>query len=329
MARPAYDFNYVIKFDPRRQPTWRYERVQKLITDRKPVHAQRDDKYIRKLRKMYIERNNYSASDIAEYDSRAYLAAKYKELWLADRIFSSGRSDRTRFGVEAMLLARMSDEAIAEQSGVTPETVSVYEKLFFNVRDRLDNKNYIASEVLGNAFMAGLSNKSMELTAKYFGYFGGPLILELILDAFDGSIEAPTESRDMGDWLSRQYKLRLGTQSVVASTFFDPTNYNVRTLFESYHNILSLQQRDLSSQGDDNIINKALQTFLNVQHVPVGHEADKLLEAQFKDYSTEVIPRVSQKLQISRGDSVELIDKFTSPNWKSPKNRKSEDGPSN
>jgi hypothetical protein len=293
------------------------------------VHAQRDDKYIRQLRKMYVERNNYTATDIPEYDSRAYLAAKYQDLWLADRIFSSGRSDRTRFGVEAMLLANMPDQDIAEQAAVTAESISLYEKIFFNVRDRLSNKNYIASEVLGNAFMAGLSNKSMELTAKYFGYFGGPLILNLILDAFDGSIEAPEDSQDMGNWLAQQYKLRLGAQSVVASTFFDPTNYNVRTLFESYHNILSLQQRDIASQGDDNIISKALQTFLNVQHVPIGHESDKLLEAQFKDYSTEVIPRVSQQLQLSQGSTVEAIEKFNSPNWKSPKNRKTDDDSSN
>lgn len=324
MGRPALDYSYAMKHDPRRAPTWRYERVRRLLAEKKPVHPQQDDDFVKRLRLFYLDKSRLQKTLDADELNRA-LAAKHTYVWEADKIFCNGRQDRTRYTVEASLLAGQTIQEIADSRSVTPEGVKWYEQLFFNISDRLQNKSYIANEVLGPAFMAGLGNRSPELTAKYFGYFGGPLILNLILDAFDNYLPAPKEPRELGTWLDHQIRLRLKTQALISSTFLEPNNFNIRTLMESYVALVSLQQKEQESSGDDNLVNKAVELFLKTTQIPIGNVADDLLLKSPKPYSElEITPRVAHNRAIAQGQSVPLLQDHASETWVSPKNRTEE-----
>ena len=84
----------------------------------------------------------------------------------------------TRVAVEARLLAGEPIEAIARRCGVPVETVEVYEQLFFNVTDRLENTSYILFCAIGPATYEGFDLDDPGAVLRWFAYMGGPRVLD-------------------------------------------------------------------------------------------------------------------------------------------------------
>jgi hypothetical protein len=316
MARKALDYTFASTYDTRRAPAWRYERVQRLLASSNPPHPRRDDQLTKELRQYYITKRRYRNVLEDDHELQNVLGAKFGPIWIADRIFFGGRSDRARYGVEAMLLAGESDEAIAEANGATPAAINLYEQLFFNVRDRLSNYNYIASIVLMDAFMSGLGNRTPEMTAKYFGYFGGPVILRVILDGFDAAVPRPTEPTEVLPWFDGVYRRFTRVITNIGLGFMEPTNFNIRTLVEGYQSLLSLDHREATSRGEDNPIRQALSVFINRFPLPRGDAADKLPHRPGITYAGgHVEPRVSELNSLQSGHDVVSLKKY-SDDWK-------------
>jgi hypothetical protein len=91
----------------------------------------------------------------------------------------------TRWAVEARLLGGEPIEAIAGRCGVSVEAVEVYEQLFFNVADRLENTSYILFCAIGPATYEGFDLDDPDAVLKWFAYTGGPRVLDLLLDGRD------------------------------------------------------------------------------------------------------------------------------------------------
>jgi len=302
MPRKKLDYSYFSRFDPRRLPTWRYQRAQRLLSSSESPHPERDDNDIRALRKYYLIKRRMRQRYDDEQRLDHELSARFKYLWAADRIFMEGRADRVRFAVEAMLLARTPLAEIAHYAAVEPLAIQVYERLFFNVNDRLENRNYIASVVLLDAFMSGLANRTREITTKYFGYFAGPVVLRLILDGFDGSMQAPLAPADTSRWLDHHYRLIHRTICNVSVSFTEPNSYNSQSLFEGYQSLLSLGYREQSVGGEDNVINQALEVFVRQNPIPLGDKADRLSHRPGPVYAGgSVEPRVSEIMSLQQG----------------------------
>jgi len=81
-----------------------------------------------------------------------------------------------RWEVEARLLARQNDATVAAKCITTPEAIHWYELTFFNVRDRLDDHDWIAATALDPAGQSGLGRLWRTLA-----YEGGSLALEIVL----------------------------------------------------------------------------------------------------------------------------------------------------
>jgi len=302
MPRSKLDYSYFFDNDPRRSPAWRYERVQRLLSSGKPPHPTRDDQHIQELRRYYLTKQRMRRSITDEYELNVQLAAKFGPIWCADRIFFNGRSDRTRYGLEALLLTRSDNLYIADESTVPPEAVDAYEAYFFNIRDRIDNRQYIASMVLMDAFMSGLGNRTNEMTAKYFAYYGGPIVLRLVCDGQDGAVLAPTRPDETERWLDGTYRHVQRAVANVGVAFMEPTTFTIRTLMEGYQSLLSLSYREQNVGGDDNVINQAMELFVKQNRVPLGDSADKLSRLPGPVYAGgQVEPRVSELLKLASG----------------------------
>jgi hypothetical protein len=91
----------------------------------------------------------------------------------------------TRWAVEARLLAGEPIEAIARRCGVPVEAVEVYEQLFFNVTDRLENTSYILFHAIGPATYEGFDLDDSGAVLKWFAYMGGPRVLDFLLSGGD------------------------------------------------------------------------------------------------------------------------------------------------
>jgi len=294
-----------------------------LVGANKVPHPKRDDQWIKVLRKYLLAKKRLQQTYEFEYDWQYELADRYHSLWCAERIYSAGEEQRLRYELEASLLARVSNKDIADRYGIDEQTVEYYEKLFFNVVDKLDQRSYIAGTVLAQAFMSGLSNRTPEMMAKYFGYFAGPVVLYLILDAFDGAIPNPTQPTDIKRWLEHQFRLRMQANAVVGVTYLDASSYNISTLIEGYQMLLSLQYREKSTGGDDNTINHAVRVFTQQEPVLVGTQARQLPHRPGPAYAHGAVePRVHELESVATGHAPAGLLAYNDPGWQDPSKRR-------
>lgn len=322
MARPTLDFDYRRRFDPTRKPTWRYDKVQRSLDAQEPLHPTRDDVHTQELRRYYQTKRQLQAR-IADQDKvDDALAARYQDLWAAEKIWRGGDNARERYHLESNILARRTPAEIADRVSTSPEAIICYEKVFFNVVDRLKARDYISSQVLGPTFMSGLSSRSMAITFKYFAYFAGPHVLDLIADGFTDEIASPMEPSELSQWIDRQFRSRIRTNAMVGITFFEPTSYNIRTLLEGFQGLLSLSHKEMSQTGDDNVINRAIQGFIAQAPAPKGDDADKLPSRPGPSYGGGAVePRVGELELIALGKPVPRLE-YYGDTWDDPKKRR-------
>jgi hypothetical protein len=87
-----------------------------------------------------------------------------------------------RSEIEARLLADDDHRNIARRVRTEAEVIDVYERVFFNVSDCLDNRGYLLHCVLGPAVHLGFQASEYDLIWKLFALLGGPLAVDLMID---------------------------------------------------------------------------------------------------------------------------------------------------
>src|ERR1700677_3869694 len=136
------------KYNPSLRPEWRFNRVLEMV-DRPTANpgrsTTRDDIYVKSLRR-FILRYRYSDDPQA----RNVLWHENPGLYWAFELYELkvDNLDHKAALIEARILAGQSDEDIAQELGTMPEVPEWYEALFFNVRDRLGNLDWIMDAVL-------------------------------------------------------------------------------------------------------------------------------------------------------------------------------------
>jgi hypothetical protein len=99
----------------------------------------------------------------------------------------------TRWAVEARLLAGEPIEAIARKTALTPRAVAMFEALFFNVSDRLENRGYLIHIAVG--LYPTPREPDTGLVWRLFGLLGGTVVLDALIDGDYGSPDRPEEER--------------------------------------------------------------------------------------------------------------------------------------
>lgn len=88
---------------------------------------------------------------------------------------------RQRWEVEARLLAGEDDASIAARCTLTPASVGWFEALYFNVRDRLAARDWIAIRAIGRGLWDGFTLSDLGGVWRALGYYGGPAALDVII----------------------------------------------------------------------------------------------------------------------------------------------------
>jgi hypothetical protein len=134
--------------------------------------------------------------------------------------------------LEARLLARQDSATIAKTLCTTPEAVDWYEALCYNVRDRLDNRDWITTQCLlpalrchpntighhVSSLATGLPTSSvtaypfLDGSVKLFAYFGGANLVDVMIHGF--RIDKPVPSMDgIDDWLDKHWSTTMRRRS--------------------------------------------------------------------------------------------------------------------
>lgn len=242
------------KFNPFRTPQWRYDRIADLVQHFPNVGrcSKRDDQYIRIGKAFYA-----ALKKCADEEGRQKLYWDQPHLYHASQIHDRAVLEPEIAGfIECRVLAAQSPEEIAQAVGCSPETVVWYERLFFDVRDRLEHRDWVTKHV----FMASyrrhsstfarqnadsehliLARPFLDATLKLFAYFGGRHVLELLITGFKTTpIPQPDE---LGRWFDEHWSLTLKRRSCQAALAFEINRYNVMELFGVHAHIIELERQ--------------------------------------------------------------------------------------
>jgi hypothetical protein len=317
---PFVEFN---QWDPYRSPRWRYDRAAYLAKTRganRTYDYSRDDEWVAatfKFLKQWksLTRNNQQATNEMRV-SRLY--PKWPGLYLAHQLFQANTGDPTRYEVEARILARQTNEEIAQRVSVHPDAIEWYEAVFFNVRDRLDNEGYIGRQVIGPAVAHGLRNISLDFSAKYWGYYGGPYILDLILSDYDPATPKPKIGQDLNSFLDNYWNKAVRVRSANTVGAFDINQFNVLQLFELHANLVNQARAAAESAGGAQTpYEEVMSGIMNSVQWSVGRKRQEALEnSPLKAYTGKSVElRVDQMLEVAAGGTpnLEHVDTITFP----------------
>jgi len=134
------------------------------------------------------------------------------------RAFSvySDRGGVTRSALEARLLADEPPEAIARKCATEAAVVRAYEILYYDVRGRLKSPDYIFNQAIGPRLRDGTAAWNYDLVWKVFGYLGGALVLDELMDTCRSGLR-PANAREVVAYLSEDARRAVRLQMAVAA----------------------------------------------------------------------------------------------------------------
>lgn len=257
--------------DPFLTPHWRHARVLQMLASVPPERCRRyDDQWIRGYKQfLCIWKSGESR--------RNDLMHEHPGLFFAHRMFHGGIQvdPNVRFLIEARLLSGASYEDIANSCKTLPETIEWYERLYFNVSDFLEHKDWILHQVLLPASerfsdaMAGAGDSSGEyptsdanttllvpvtrvpvqpivkphfdMSLKFFAYYGGPIVCDIMISGFNSNRKVHSPD-DLADYFNEQFSMQIKRRSAQAAGRFEINKYNVTELFHIHSKLIEVQK---------------------------------------------------------------------------------------
>jgi hypothetical protein len=191
---------------PLRVPSWRAERAMQLVQCcKKP--SRWDDPHVHTYWRFL---NNYVA---ASGDERRLGSVEldWPDVFHAHKLYFY--PDREwRYILEARLLTREPLPAVAQRFDVPVGVVNSYEQLFFNVWDRFDCRDWIGKIVRGEPGdsysnpQGAMTEQQRAKVYRWFGYHGGPLVLDAVLGALSPNKENSTSQVNSAAWCDEALK---------------------------------------------------------------------------------------------------------------------------
>lgn len=222
-----------------RQPSWRWQLVEELFRARKRVpHRFKQDAWLKDGCRFWNAFQKASESE-SRILSLMNVDAEFPSVSSAYTIYTGLGLER--YFIEALIMADVPPQEIADHSGHTPRVVDCYEQLFFDVRRHLSKNVFIMGTVLGPLFHTTTGNDYDHLW-KAVGYYCGPDALQALWTL--GPI--PDESYAKLTGILRN---RLVTQATAASFARQPNSFNAGEIIENFisHGGLELQGSKLNN----------------------------------------------------------------------------------
>ena len=248
--------------DPFLRPYWRHERVVRMLGSVPPARCRRyDDIWIQEYKKfLFAWRRGVEHRERLLYENPGL----YYAYNLYDRMHIE---PDMALMIEARLLAGSTPEMIANECKTIPETIEWYERLFFNVLDFLPHHDWILKNVLLPASdrfvdppidaVTSLRNPTeivrpyLDMTLKFFAYFGGPLVCDIMISGFrrNNQVQNP---EDLTDYFNDHFASQLQRRSAQAAGQFEINKYNIMELFTTHTRLIEVQRSGKSPENRHN-----------------------------------------------------------------------------
>ena len=173
----------------------------------------------------------------------AYLSERNPTIFWAYDIWYT-RDDAgnpVRSEVEARLLADDQVENIARRVATEVEIIEAYERLFFNVRERLADRGYLMHCVLGPAVHLGFQAGDYDLVWKLFALLGGPLAVDLMIDQSVGHAR-PDRASDLKYFVADVAQNDLRRVAMLALKTLRINNFNAMEIIDKFLKLVELER---------------------------------------------------------------------------------------
>ena len=166
-----------------RSPFWRVLRASYLLETGLPADATIDDDWVAVAKDLLAAIERHDLSTVPEAVRAAY------EVWAADQM--------PRWLVEAQLLTPRTLDEIATECALAEPVVHAYAELFFDVRSRLQARDWVMSLAVRSHPMNDFAGPQPAGLWKFFAFTGGELVLDVVV--------AVTLNRPLPEWLRSQF----------------------------------------------------------------------------------------------------------------------------
>lgn len=233
------------KYNPFRVPEWRHLRASYLASKKPRAGrpSKNDDKCVRDLRGFLTK---FDAIKTPEDRSSLFIANP--GLFYAHMI--QHHPDETmRNMVQARLLSRQENIEIAECIGTVESAIEWYERCYFNVRDRFINRDWVNMNVLGPSALRGIAERPDDFTAKIFGYYCGPMVMELVLHGYMPGEVWPENAEEVDEFLVMHFKRGVARRMAMTVDKIEINRYNFTEISHVHTKLLELEKAQQIGAG--------------------------------------------------------------------------------
>lgn len=255
--------------NPLRAVNWRWERarIMREANKERSLGTRTTDEYVlaaynfqKKLFKCKDEVDRYELMDSDPDLFGAYLIYHRND---------PQERNPARFAIEARLLSDQPDFEIAQKLGTSAGVIHTYEKLFFNVRDKLQNSDYVMTCVMSPAVHAGMTDRDYDLLWKLFGYLYGPVALDTFVTSTSRKFR-PTSFAEVDAALAEDVRSSLQRKVAIVARTFTINPFSQSELLNTYARFLELE-KDSGNEKSRDVILQNVQVMLDKLPVRVGN----------------------------------------------------------
>jgi hypothetical protein len=227
-------------------------------------------------------------------------------------IYHDESSQRSRFAIEARILARQTNREIAFHAGCTEEIIEFYEAVYFNVRKKLKCKDYIVNTVIRESESRGPKNREYDLLWKLAGYFHGPRVVDALISGFISPTWV-TRAEDVGACFQDLAVNTIKQKAAIAAATVPVDSTTHMNLINSFVKFTDIERNsDSAGQANDQIL-KNINAMLIALPFGVGTRAENHLQqnpavAQFDDIAAEL--RSDELINVAIGRANPQLDQL-------------------
>jgi hypothetical protein len=253
------------RHNPWRPADWRWQRARKIAAGELRLSSRMDDKHVRRalrLARDVVDETTPAGQDaVANADPSLYWAY----------VLHRQSSPACRAEIEARIIAGEIEDELLRRVGVSHEVLQTYERVFFDVRDRLCTPAYVLNIIIGEAMHKGLSEKDYPTLWKFYGYTYGPRMLDSLI----GQAIAPYKPRTAGEvkyaWQDDGIGSILRKQAIAARTV--PVNmFTQLDILQVYSKFVEIDRaagQDRASSQPESVL-AGIEAMLKALPVDVG-----------------------------------------------------------
>jgi hypothetical protein len=248
--------------NPRRPTDWRWQRACLLVESSDPqiplqLNRTQDDEWIRKAAN--FKRALDGCQDEAE---ESIVLSRNEDLyWAYDIYQDAGNAYKSE--LEARLLSRSDHEDISLHIGTSSETVKFYEKLFYNVEDKLDTSGYVYHTAIGREMHRGFTEREFDKLWKWYAYTYGPLMLNSLLGQVVEANRPATSTEIKAAWKDDGMGSIIRKQAIAARTM--PVNsFTQVDLLHIWTKFVEIEKSAEAASGGSGALIANVEAFLEI-----------------------------------------------------------------